>query len=120
MSFLGRPPVLSRQYAVTPLPLDISDEEFSDPATLQRAVSDLGSDGWNRHRDSPCFETMIRARTKLAFLKDELMEIALIDSKESHIDKLLCGTFAPIFFFKPETLTGDMQGHQSSTGNTHQ
>lgn len=77
VSFTGRPPLIGRRYFSTPLPLDISDEDFStDPARLGRAVQTLSADGWNvdgRMHSS----TIIRARLQIAVIKDELLEIAL-------------------------------------------
>lgn len=90
VSFQGRPPLLSGRHASMPLPLDIAEEDFfSDAANLRRVASSMDKDGWNMNRDKPCAATMIRARVKIAYLKDEVMEIALGNSRQTHIDILL-------------------------------
>ncbi len=76
VAFSGRPPLITRQYCSTPLPLDLSDEELlSDPETLIRAVQSLDSAGWNtRGVINPA--TVIRARCMLATFREEAMEVS--------------------------------------------
>lgn len=82
-AFTGRPPLLSRRYFSTPLPLDIRDEDFIDNDTLMNAVRALDDRGWNT--DGGMYPTtVIRARCMTAFVRDELFEIAL--SKGSFVD----------------------------------
>lgn len=88
-SFSGRPPLLSRKYMLTPLPLDLRDEVLmSDPETIAKAVSELDENGWNREGDI-LSTTIVRARTKLARVKDEVMEVALGNSVYTTLDALL-------------------------------
>lgn len=77
VSFTGRPPLVSRRFCSTPLPLDISDEDLaSDASTLNRAVASLDPNGWNT--DGAMYSvTVIRARAMIAHVRDELVEIAL-------------------------------------------
>ncbi|KAF6818327.1 fungal specific transcription factor [Colletotrichum sojae] len=76
-SFSGRPPLMSRRYARTPLPLDLKDEYLlSDKATLARHVANLDENGWNTE-GALNSATFIRARVLLARIRDELFEIAL-------------------------------------------
>ncbi|KKY33273.1 putative fungal specific transcription [Diaporthe ampelina] len=88
-SFSGRPPLLSRKYMLTPLPLDICDEVLmSDPEAIANAVEALDEDGWNR--EGKCYSTtIVRARSKLARVMDEVMEVALGSSAYTSIDALL-------------------------------
>lgn len=88
-SFSGRPPLLSRKYMLTPLPLDLSDETLmSDPETISKAVEALDEHGWNRKGERYA-STIVRARTKLARVKDEVMEVALGNPAYTSIDALL-------------------------------
>lgn len=88
-SFSGRPPLLSRKYTLTPLPLDLSDEVLmSDPETIAKAVEELNEDGWNRKGERYA-STIVRARRKLARVKDEVMEVALGNPAYTSIDALL-------------------------------
>lgn len=77
VSFTGRPPLVSRRFCSTPLPLDISDEDLaSDASKLNRAVASLDPNGWNTH-GAMYSVTVIRARAMIAHVRDELVEIAL-------------------------------------------
>lgn len=77
VTFTGRPPLISRRYCSTPLPLDLSDEELAaDTDTLMRAVSSLDPQGWNT-KGAVHSATVLRARALLAILRDELIELGL-------------------------------------------
>lgn len=77
VSFSGRPPLIGRRYSSTPLPLDLSDRVlFSDDDTIAQAVQALDARGWNTEgRLYPA--TLLRARAMIAFIRDELLEVAL-------------------------------------------
>ena len=76
-SFMGRPPLLSRRYNLTALPLDLDDAELmSDQATLANAVSQLDANGWDT-RGRMHDITLSRARMMLANVKNEIMEMVL-------------------------------------------
>lgn len=77
VSFSGRPPLIGRRYSSTPLPLDLSDGVlFSDDETIAQAVQALDARGWNTEgRLYPA--TLLRARAMIAFIRDELLEVAL-------------------------------------------
>lgn len=88
-SFSGRPPLLSRKYMLTPLPLDLGDELLlSDPGAIAAAVAALDENGWNRE-GRRYSTTIVRARAKLARVKDEVMEVALGSPAYTSIDALL-------------------------------
>lgn len=88
-SFSGRPPLLSRKYMLTPLPLDLGDELLlSDPEAIAAAVGALDENGWNRE-GRRYSTTIVRARAKLARVKDEVMEVALGSPAYTSIDALL-------------------------------
>lgn len=77
VAFSGRPPLLSRRYCTTPLPLDLRDEDLvADQSTLQKAVQELDDRGWNTKGEIYPV-TLIRARRMLAAALEEVMEIAL-------------------------------------------
>lgn len=88
-SFSGRPPLLSRKYMLTPLPLDLSDEVLlSCPETIASAVEALDEKGWNQ--DGKLYSaTMVRARRMLASVKDEVMEVSLGNPKYTSTEALL-------------------------------
>jgi hypothetical protein len=77
-TFTGRPPLFSRRYT-TPqsLPLDVSDEALlAGGETLARAIASLDENGFNT--DGKIYSpTILRARTLLALVRDEILEIAL-------------------------------------------
>lgn len=78
VSFTGRPPLITRHYVSTPLPLDLKDDYlFADRTTLEHAVANtLDSRGWNTEGGF-YNSTIIRARAILAVIRDEVFEIAL-------------------------------------------
>lgn len=89
VSFTGRPPLLSLRYTSTPVPLDIGDEVlFSDAATLAQSVQHLDENGWNT-RGEFSSSTFIRARALMAFIREEIIEIALGHGHEAPIGTLL-------------------------------
>ncbi|KAH7133183.1 hypothetical protein B0J13DRAFT_678251 [Dactylonectria estremocensis] len=77
VSFSGRPPLIGRRYSSTPLPLDLSDEVLlADDEAITDAVQNLDAQGWNTEgKLLPA--TLLRARVMVAFIRDELLEIAL-------------------------------------------
>jgi hypothetical protein len=76
-SFTGRPPLLSRRYASTRLPLDLADEWLlSDEETLKCKVGDLDDEGWSQN-DAIHPVSSLRARFSFAVIRDEVFEIAL-------------------------------------------
>lgn len=76
VAFSGRPSLLNRRYCMTPLPLDLRDEDLADEATLQKAAQKLDERGWNKEGKMYPF-TLIRARRMMASILEEVMELAL-------------------------------------------
>lgn len=77
VSFTGRPPMLSRRYFSRPLPLDISDEDLMTGGdAIKRAVQALDENGFSSDGDV-LGASLIRARAQLAYIKEELLEMAL-------------------------------------------
>lgn len=91
VTFTGRPPLISRRYTSTPLPLDLGDDVLlaGEPA-LAHAVRSLDAKGWNTSGDVYPV-TLLRARTMCAFIRDDLIEIALGSPGHHSIESLLCG-----------------------------
>lgn len=88
-SFTGRPPALSRRYMLTPLPLDLdNDVLLGYKASLSQAMQQLNAAGWNKNGVMTS-STIYRARTAIAFLKDELLEIAMGHGLERTVETLL-------------------------------
>lgn len=88
MAFTGRPPLISRQYCSTALPLDIRDEDLTGGvANIARAAESLNGQGWNTKGELyPA--TFIRARSMIAFVRDELLEVSLSKNVFVTIDHL--------------------------------
>lgn len=88
VSFTGRPPLITRRYCTTPLPLDIRDEDLTaDESTLMSAVNSLDERGWNTKGELyPA--TLVRARYMIAIILDELVEIALDHTMTVTLDQL--------------------------------
>jgi hypothetical protein len=98
ISFQGRPPLLSRRFISTPLPLDMADEAFFEgPEAVSQAVSALDYNGWDRESKYPSSAAAIRARTQMAIMRDELMEISLGNNEDTSISTLLCDPPSPYY-----------------------
>lgn len=101
-SFSGRPPLLSRKYMLTSLPLDLSDEVLlAGGDVLARAVEALDEKGWNQEGNFYS-TTIVRARRLQAFLIDETMEFALGNPIYASIEALL---WVPIFQTRIDSLS---------------
>jgi hypothetical protein len=76
-TFLGRPPLINRQYCLLDPPIDLSDEHVNlhgqSPQNVQISVN---PDGWNSDgkRNSV---SLIRIRFLLASVREETMELCL-------------------------------------------
>lgn len=88
VSFTGRPPLTSRRYWSTPMPLDISDADMWDPARRAEAVANLDSHGWSLTGQVGS-ATLARAREMTATIRDELYEIALDVRRQPRREDLL-------------------------------
>ena len=55
-------------------------------------MEDTLPNGWNRNGDLYP-STFIRARAQIAFLREEIFEVALGRNNSAHIPTLLCATF---------------------------
>ncbi|KAJ4214343.1 hypothetical protein NW759_010361 [Fusarium solani] len=88
-SFTGRPPAFGRRYMLTGLPLDLADHELlGNKESLAQAMKQLDTDGWKKSGlVTP--STICRARSMIAFFRDELFEIALGHRPETTVDTLL-------------------------------
>ncbi|PTB63102.1 fungal-specific transcription factor domain-containing protein [Trichoderma citrinoviride] len=82
-TFTGRPPFLSRRFSSTPLPLDLSDDMLllSSGGSSSNQLADyrdcrVDDNGWST--DGRIYvTTTLRARAMLAYVRDEILEIAL-------------------------------------------
>ncbi|KAH8671744.1 hypothetical protein BX600DRAFT_434838 [Xylariales sp. PMI_506] len=92
VSFTGRPPYLSRHYASTALPLDLTNDDIlAGGEVLYKAVTTtLDEQGWSTQYGLRA-STSVRARAMVSLLRDELFEIALgpNPAAETSIKKLV-------------------------------
>ncbi|KAI1763101.1 hypothetical protein GGR53DRAFT_521185 [Hypoxylon sp. FL1150] len=87
--FTGRPPLISKRYSRTPLPLDIQDDIlFSDTDTLRETAGCLDERGWNTNGEIYA-ATRLRARAILGAIREEILEIALSSNPVATVDTLL-------------------------------
>ncbi|KAK2617003.1 hypothetical protein QQS21_000092 [Conoideocrella luteorostrata] len=87
-TFTGRPTFLSRRFVSTPLPLDIDDHELLGDAKPEGTPScDAGNNGWNA-QGGVYGVTFPRARAMLAFIRDEILELALQTQQYSDMSTL--------------------------------
>ncbi|KAM0493589.1 hypothetical protein D7B24_001105 [Verticillium nonalfalfae] len=87
--FTGRPPLMSRRYISTPLPLDLRNEDLmGGHETMVKAMGALDENGWNTS-GGPYPATVVRARTLLSLVKDEIIEIALGNDRQASVQDLL-------------------------------
>ena len=80
--------MMSGRYTSTPLPLDLSDEVLlAGEPLLSNAVASLDSNGWNTEN---CIysTTILRARTSFAFIRDEILALALGSSVGGTVDHI--------------------------------
>ncbi|RAL07260.1 uncharacterized protein BO97DRAFT_263008 [Aspergillus homomorphus CBS 101889] len=79
----GRPPLLSRRYSTTQLPLDISDDDILS-GNVRTAAAKLDSDGWNRNGGRVFNQaTPLRARAMFARNREEILEV--VECSVEHI-----------------------------------
>ncbi|TGJ82445.1 hypothetical protein E0Z10_g6322 [Xylaria hypoxylon] len=90
VSLTGRPPLLSQSYNTTPLPLDIGNSTLFgvNEITLAQATVDIGVLGWDKHARR-FSATFMRARAKLAMLREEIMHFALSTKRHVSVEELL-------------------------------
>lgn len=96
MSFTGRPPLLSRRFITTPLPLDLKDEYiFLDQESMtQKATKTLDEHGWSIERGLYS-SSIIRARCMAARVREEIVEVALGHESDSSANMLQSVYFEP-------------------------
>ncbi|KAJ5723321.1 hypothetical protein N7488_001356 [Penicillium malachiteum] len=76
-TFVGRPPLMNYRYCTLVPPLDLSDEDLvAGGETLERAISDLDSNGWNTKGVRNRLSTS-RVRFHLAVSREQTLDIAL-------------------------------------------
>ncbi|KAI0973756.1 hypothetical protein F4678DRAFT_486918 [Xylaria arbuscula] len=90
VSLTGRPPLLVQTYNTTPLPLDIGNSTLYGVKglTLEEAKANIGPEGWNKYA-SRFSVTFLRARSKLAMIREEIMHFALNTKRQVSTEELL-------------------------------
>ncbi|RAH39940.1 uncharacterized protein BO95DRAFT_488819 [Aspergillus brunneoviolaceus CBS 621.78] len=93
----GRPPLLSRRYSTTQLPLDISDHDILS-GNVRNAAAKLGSDGWDRNSGRKFTQAAIlRARAMFARNREEILEVL-----ESSLDEISASAIETCFNLKAQ------------------
>lgn len=88
-AFVGRPALLTRRFCSIQLPLDLDDGALlSDKETFQRHLLRVDSGGWDMdgrlHSAS-----ILRVRTLIALVRDEILEIGLSYVEDHGIDDIM-------------------------------
>lgn len=87
-TFTGRPPFISHRFSSTPLPLDICDSALADSSLSSNSPEgSVDENGWNVSGEIQAI-TISRARAQLAFIRDQILEIALQDRRCGDADDL--------------------------------
>lgn len=88
----GRPPLLSRRYCSTPLPLDMSDDmvlALEGSTVLKGAISKYNMDGNGWNVNSAIYSsTLMRARLSMAHIREDILEMALGTGEAPNVDRL--------------------------------
>lgn len=87
VAFTGRPPLLSRRYCTSVPPSDLSDSCLLSEDTLAEQYASLDRRGWNSKCET-YGNSYIRARYLMAFVFDEVVEIALGNDVHVTLDQL--------------------------------
>ncbi|KAI6759471.1 hypothetical protein HG530_010151 [Fusarium avenaceum] len=87
VAFTGRPPLLSRRYCTSVPPSDLSDSCLLSEDTLAEQYASLDDRGWNSKCET-YGNSYIRARYLMAFVFDEVVEIALGNDVHVTLDQL--------------------------------
>lgn len=77
-TFLGRPPLISRQYSCGTLPLDLDTNSVMSCSEDELAVhlSELDADGWNI-KGHFVRATFLRVRTAISFIREDVLLLSL-------------------------------------------
>lgn len=88
-TFVGRPALLTRRFCSIQLPLDLDDGALlSDKETFQRHLLRVDSNGWDIDgRLHPA--SVLRVRTLVALIRDEILEIGLSYVEDHSIDDIV-------------------------------
>ncbi|PNP43638.1 hypothetical protein TGAMA5MH_04610 [Trichoderma gamsii] len=88
-TFVGRPALLTRRFCSIQLPLDLDDVALlSDKETFQRHLLRVDNDGWDMDgRLHPA--SVLRVRTMVALIRDEILEIGLSYVEDHSIDDII-------------------------------
>ncbi|KAF5720212.1 hypothetical protein FGLOB1_806 [Fusarium globosum] len=87
VSFTGRPPLLSRRYCSSVPPLDLPDSCMVSEDTLIEEFKALDDRGWNTKGEISS-NSYIRARYLMAYVFDEVIEVALGNDTHATLEYL--------------------------------
>jgi hypothetical protein len=86
-TFVGRPPRISQRYCTIVPPLDLEFEELTYlGADLDRALSNIGDDGWNRDTNRR-MSVYQRCFVRVAILREQVLELSLGPVQENMMEK---------------------------------
>ncbi|KAF2103596.1 hypothetical protein NA57DRAFT_72575 [Rhizodiscina lignyota] len=78
-TFLGRPPLISRQYSCSTLPVDLDTSAImsSSPGELANHLAELDSDGWNVAKGHFVRATFLRVRMAISYIREDVLLLSL-------------------------------------------
>jgi hypothetical protein len=77
-TFLGRPPLISRQYSCSTQPLDLDTAAImSSPEEIPQHLTELDSDGWNVVKGHFVRATFLRVRMTISYIREEVLLLTL-------------------------------------------
>lgn len=88
-TFLGRPPLISRHYSCSTLPLDLDTSAMMSPAEeVGQHLAELDSNGWNVGKGHFVRATFLRVRMQVFYIREDVLLLSLgtdIQDLESRI-----------------------------------
>lgn len=77
-TFLGRPPLISRQYSCSTLPLDLDTSAImSMPDDVAGHLAELDGEGWNVAKRHFVRATFLRVRMKVFYIREDVLLLSL-------------------------------------------
>jgi hypothetical protein len=77
-TFLGRPPLISRAYSCSTLPLDLDTSAImSSKGDIAQHLAELDADGWNVAKGHFVRATFLRARMVISYIREDILLLTL-------------------------------------------
>ncbi len=95
-SLNGTPPLLTRAFCDPQPPLDLpAGAVFLPRDELAKVISELDPEGWHTSADTYHNSTVLRAKFKLALIREEILELALGVNTDSSLSRIW---LAPVLY----------------------